>query len=59
MMLTVAILLFFSLLLFVWLFGVFRPNREFFSYIDGTITGEKLQILTYARHSWPLSNEGY
>ena len=23
-----------------------------------TITGEVLQILTYARHSWPLSSEG-
>ena len=23
-----------------------------------TITGEGLQIMTYARHSWPLSSEG-
>ena len=28
------------------------------SYWDVTITGEELQILTYARHSWPLSSEG-
>ena len=46
--------------LFVCLFwGVFRPNREiFFSYGDDTIAGEGLQILTYARYSWPLSSEG-
>ena len=25
---------------------------------DVTITGEELQILTYARCSWPLSSEG-
>ena len=44
----------------VCLFGVLRPTREFFhSYRDLNITGEGLQILTYARHSWPLSSEGY
>ena len=32
--------------------GGSRPTREFFhSYGDVTITGEGLQILTYARHS--------
>ena len=43
---------------FVCLLVVFRPTWEFFthSYTDVTITGEGLQILTYARHSWPLSS---
>ena len=43
---------------------VFR-NREFLSHSrifhsngDVNIAGEGLQILTYARHSWPLSSEG-
>ena len=26
--------------------------------METTIAGERLQILTYARHSWPLSSEG-
>ena len=30
----------------------------FHSYRDVTIAGEGLQILTYARPSWPLSSEG-
>ena len=40
------------------LFGVYRPTREFFT--DGVviITGEGLQVLIYARQSWPLSSEG-
>ena len=33
-------------------------SRIFHSYGDVTIPGEGLQILTYARHSWPLSSEG-
>ena len=33
-------------------------SRLFHSYGDVTITGEGLQILTFARHSWPLSSEG-
>ena len=33
--------------LFVCLFGVYRPTWR--------IAGEGLQILTYTRHSWPLS----
>ena len=36
----------------------FYPTREFFTQGDVTITGEGLQcFFTYARHSWPLSNE--
>ena len=42
--------------LFVW--GLSSHSRIFHSYGDVTITGEGLQILTYARHSWPLSSEG-
>ena len=37
----------------VCLFGEF-----FHSYADVTIAGEGLQILTYARDSWPWSSEG-
>ena len=40
---------------FVWCFAY--HSRIFHSYGDVTITGERLQILTYARHSWPLSSE--
>ena len=45
---------------FYILFVLFdRPTRKFFIHIgDVTITGERLQILIYARHSWPLSNDG-
>ena len=32
-------------------------HTTFHSYGDITITDERLQILTYARHSWPLSIE--
>ena len=43
---------------FVCFFGVFRPTREFLhSYGDVTITGERLQMLTYARHLWTLSSD--
>ena len=46
--------------LFVCLFRVYRPTLEFsHSYGDVTITGEGLQILTYARQSRPLSSKGY
>ena len=38
--------------LFVWGFSSY--SRIFYSYGDVTITGEGLQILTFARHSWPL-----
>ena len=34
------------------------PLGNFYSYGDVTITDEGLQILTYARHSSPLSSEG-
>ena len=40
----------------------FRPTQEFITHFhsigDVTITGEVQQILTNARQSWPLSNEG-
>ena len=35
----------------------FRPTREFFIW-RRHIAGEGQQILTYARHSWPLRSEG-
>ena len=45
--------------LFVCLFGNYRPTLKFFhSYGDVTITGERLENLNYAWHSWPLSSEG-
>ena len=34
-----------------------RLTLVFHSYGDVNITGEGLQILTYARHFWPFSNE--
>ena len=43
------VLLFFGF--FVW---IFRRTREYFT----TSVGEVLQIMAYAQHSWPLSNEG-
>ena len=46
--------------LFVCLFGVYCPVRDFFhSYGDVTITGEGLQISIYVRHSCLLSSEGF
>ena len=46
--------------LFVYLFvlGLLSHSRIFHSFGDVIITGEGLQILTFARHSWPLSSEG-
>ena len=38
--------------------GFSSHSRICHSYGDLTIAGEGLQILTYARHSWPLSSEG-
>ena len=46
--------LFVSLL--VW--GFTSDSRIFHSYGDVTIAGQGLQVLTSARHSWPLSREG-
>ena len=40
------------------LFVCSSHSRKFNSFGDFTITGEGLRILTYARHSWPLSSEG-
>ena len=45
---------FFSFFLFV----ILRPTREFVTHRNVTITSERLQILTYSCHSWPLSSEG-
>ena len=42
--------------LFVW--GLSSHSRIFHSYRDVTITSEELQMLTYARPSWPLTSEG-
>ena len=41
---------------FLW--GITSHSIIFQSYGDVTITGKELQILTYARHSLPLSCEG-
>ena len=38
----------------ICLFGVLRPTP----YGDVAFTDERMQILTYTRHSWPLSIEG-
>ena len=37
-------------------FGGFVPLEIFETYSDVTITGERLQTLTDALHSWPLSH---
>ena len=42
--------------LFIW--SLSFHSRIFHSYGEVTIAGEGLQILTYARYSWPLSSEG-
>ena len=42
--------------LLVW--GFTSKSRIVHSYGDATTTNERLQILTYARHVWPLSSEG-
>ena len=36
---------------------VLFPNREFFTHMETTITGEGIQILIYTQHSLPLKNE--
>ena len=50
-----------QIILICWLFVCFVffvPLQNFHSYGDVNIAGEGLQILTYARHLWPLSSEG-
>ena len=50
-----------SFLMIDWWFvclGFSSHSRIFHSYGDVTITVEGLKVLTYARHSWPLSSEG-
>ena len=49
---------------FIWLslfvsLGFIVPLENFHSFGDVTIAGESVQILTCARHSWPLSSEGW
>ena len=44
--------------LFVCMGLIVQLERIFHSYGDVTITGEGLQILTYARHSWPFISKG-
>ena len=45
--------------MFLFVYGVLSSHsRIFHSYGDVTIADEGLQILTYARHSWPWSSEG-
>ena len=43
------------IILFVWSFS--SHSRMFHSYGDITITGKRLQILTYTPPSWPMSSE--
>ena len=43
--------------LFACMFRFFRFSRIFHSSGDVTITDELLQIMTYARYSWPLNSE--
>ena len=47
-----------SVCLFLWALSWRSHSSMFHSYGDVTITGEGQQILTYARHSRPLSSEG-
>ena len=42
----------------LYLWGFASHSRIFHSYVYVTIAGERLQILTYARHSLSLSSEG-
>ena len=45
--------------LIVCLFGIYRPTREFFTHMETSPLSVKgCKILTYARHSWPLSTAG-
>ena len=43
--------------MYVYWFVFYVPLENFQSYGDVTITGEGLQILTHARHLWPLNSE--
>ena len=46
-----------SVLFVLFLCGLLSHSRIFHSYEDVTITDERLQILSYAQHFWPLSSE--
>ena len=55
------VLFFFCFVFFLFFFlfwSLSSHSKMFHSYGDVNITGEGLQIFTYARHSWPLSSEG-
>ena len=47
-----------STTLFLFSLRLSSHSSIFHSYGDVTITGEGIQFLTYARHSWHLSSEG-
>ena len=47
-----------SVLFIIGLYVLFFGGLSSHSYRDVTITGQGLQILTYPRHSRPLSSEG-
>ena len=49
--------MYFMLISFIW-FVCASHSKIFHSYEDVTIFGQGLQILTYARDSWPLSSKG-
>ena len=41
----------------LFVLGFASHSKFFHSFVEVTITGKGLQILTYARHLWPLSSE--
>ena len=46
------------ILTFLFVCGLTSHSKFFHSFGDVIINGEGLQILIYARHTWPLSSEG-
>ena len=49
----------FYYILFVCLFGVYSPTREFFTHMETSPLPVKgCKFWPYSRHSWSLSNEG-
>ena len=47
-----------GMFVFVYLLVFFSSHSRIFAHGDVTITGEGMQILTDARHIWPLNSEG-
>ena len=43
-----------TLAMIFYVFGVYRPTREYFTHMETSA----LPVKGYARHSWPVSNEG-